>query len=228
MENLSKFNEFCYIYNMITVAETVREIVTGNPELRMGMAKGLMNLSSVARYIHPAVEARAKKPVRASAIAMALSRLQEELPNLANTPTPKLGRKITVQRGLAVLTFPNTARCREGLLPLQAAVGKANGHLTISDGVREITVIVDQSALPLVKENVRERPAEKRTGIASLSVALTRENLSTPGVLYRLLEPLALQGMNVAEVTSTTTEFHIYISEEDVMLALESLDAAFG
>jgi len=59
-------------------------------------------------------------------------------------------------------------------------------------------------------------------------VSLTRENLVTPGILYRLLQPLALQGVNVAEVTSTTSEFHIYIAEDDVMLALDSLYGAYG
>ena len=140
----------------------------------------------------------------------------------------RLARRITVQRGLAVLTFPNTRRCQEGLLPLQAAIRRTQGYLTISEGVREITVIVEEGALPLVEEHVSERASQASQGVASLSVSLTRENLKTPGVLYRLLQPLALQGVNVAEVTSTTTEFHIYIQDSDVMLALDSLYATFG
>ncbi len=46
-------------------------------------------------------------------------------------------------------------------------------------------------------------------------------------MLYRILQALALQGVNLAEVASTTTEFHAYLAEDDVMLALDSLYGAF-
>jgi hypothetical protein len=213
---------------MLKISDAVREIVTADPSLRTGLAQRLMNLTQVARHIRPAVEARTQKPVQIPAIAMSLSRLQAELPGLEGGAPLRLGRRITVQRGLAVLTFPNTRRCQEGLLPLQAAIRKAQGYLTISEGVREITLIVEEGALPLVEEHVAERTSQVARGVSSLSVSLTRENLKTPGILYRLLQPLALQGVNVAEVTSTTTEFHIYIRDADVMLALDSLYATFG
>jgi hypothetical protein len=34
--------------------------------------------------------------------------------------------------------------------------------------------------------------------------------------------------VNVVEVASTTREFHVYIDDGDVMLALDSLYATFG
>jgi hypothetical protein len=213
---------------MLKISDAVREIVAADPSLRVGLAQRLMNLTQVARHIRPAVEARTRKSVQIPAIAMSLSRLQAELPGLAEDPPLTLGRRITVQRGLAVLTFPNTRRCQQGLLPLQQAIRKVQGYLTISEGVREITLIVEEVVLPLVEEHVTERASQVSQGVSSLSVSLTRENLRTPGVLYRLLQPLALQGINVAEVTSTTTEFHIYIRDADVMLALDSLYATFG
>ena len=212
---------------MLKISDAVRDIILGDPGLRTVMAQRLLNLSQVARHIRPAVEARTQKGVQVSAIAMSLSRLQAELPGLEEGAPLRLARRITVQRGLAVLTFPNTRRCLEGLLPLQAAVRRRQGYLTISEGVREVTLILEEGARTLVDEHVPERASHVSSGVASLSVSLTRENLATPGVLYRLLQPLALQGVNVAEVTSTTTEFHIYIREPDVMLALDSLYAAF-
>jgi hypothetical protein len=213
---------------MLKISDAVRGIVMGDPSLRTGLAQRLMNLTQVARHIRPAVEARTQKPVQIPAIAMSLSRLQAESPGLEGGPPLRLARRITVQRGLAVLTFPNTRRCQEGLLPLQGAIRRSRGYLTISEGVREITLIVEEGALPLVEEHVSERTSHVAQGVASLSVSLTPENLTTPGVLYRLLQPLALQGVNVAEVTSTTTEFHMYIRDSDVMLALDSLYAAYG
>ena len=100
-------------------------------------------------------------------------------------------------------------------------------YLTVTEGIREITLIIEEAVLANVERTVAERPSRIVRGIASLSVSLTEENLAEPGVLYRLLQPLALQGINLAEVASTTKEFHVYLEEEQVMIAMESLYGAF-
>lgn len=213
---------------MLKISDAVAEIIRGNPALRTGLAQRLMNLSRVARHIRPAVEARTHKAVQQGAIAMALSRLQAGLRTVDEGPDLQLANRITVQRGLAVLTFPNTRRLHRALPTLQEKIREDEGHLTITEGVQEITLIIEAGAVPLARATVGEPEGREWIGVASLSIALTNEHLGTPGVLYRLLQPLALQGVNLAEVASTSREFHIYIGEEDVMLALDSLYATFG
>ena len=212
---------------MLKISDAVKAIVEADPALRTAMSQRSLNLSQVARRMHPAVEARTQKGVQVSAVAMALSRLQAQLPDVDAAPPLRLSRRITVQRDLAVLTYPNTPRVQEGLLSVQEGVRRSGGYLTISEGMREITLIVEGEHLALARDRLPERPTRVRKGVASLVVGLTEENLATPAVLYRILQPLAIQGINLAEVTSTTREFHLYLAEEKVMLALESLYAAF-
>ena len=212
---------------MIKVADAVREIVDHDSALKTGLAQRLMNLSQVARHIHSTVEARTHKNVQLSAITMALSRLRADLPSFAEKPDLGLADRITVQRGLVVLTFPNTASVHSGLLRLQERIREARRYLTITEGIREITLIIEHAMLEKVHEAVEQRPARIASGIASLSVSLSERNLVMPGVLYRILQALALQGVNLAEVASTTTEFHLYLAEDDVMVALDSLHGAF-
>jgi hypothetical protein len=212
---------------MIKVADSVREIVENDPALKTGLAQNLMNLSQVARHIHATVEARTQKGVQISAITMALSRLRSELPPFDADVGLHLADRITVQRSLVVLTFLNNSSVQSGLVGLQKKVREARGYLTITEGIREITLIIEKSMLPAVESSVPDRPIRIARDIASLSISLTDENLAAPGVLYRLLQPLALQGINLAEVTSTTKEFHLYLAEEDVLLALESLYGNF-
>ena len=212
---------------MIKVSDAVREIVDNDPALKTGLSQNLMNLSQVARHIHATVEARTHKNVQMSAITMALSRLRAELPLIESKPDVGLADRITVQRGLVVLTFPNTARVHSGLLRLQEKIREARRYLTITEGIREITLIIEQAMLDRFHEAVGARPERTACGIASLSISLSEESLAAPGVLYRILQALALQGVNLAEVASTTREFHLYLAEADVMLALESLHGAF-
>jgi hypothetical protein len=213
---------------MIKVADSVREIVENDPALKTGLAQNLMNLSQVARHIHATVEARTQKKVQISAITMALSRLRSELPPFDADVGFHLADRITVQRSLVVLTFLNNSSVQSGLVGLQRKVREARGYLTITEGIREITLIIEKNMLPAVDSSVPDRPIRIARDIASLSISLTDENLAAPGVLYRLLQPLALQGINLAEVTSTTKEFHLYLAEGDVLLALESLYGTFG
>ncbi|MDA0328254.1 MAG: hypothetical protein O2958_04510 [Gemmatimonadetes bacterium] len=212
---------------MIKVADAVRDVVDNDPALKTGLAQDLLNLTKVARHIHSTVEARTQKSVQLGAITMALSRLRSDLPSFEAASKLRLADRITVQRGLVVLTFPNTDRVHTGLLKLQEKIRGARRYLTITEGIREITLIIEQAMLDSVAESVGERPARVARNIASLSVSLTEANLSEPGVLYRLLQPLALQGVALAEVASTTKEFHVYLAERDVMLALDSLYGAF-
>ena len=212
---------------MLKISDAVRAIVLADPALHTALSQRILNLSQVARRIHTAVEARTQKGVQLAAVAMALSRLQSELPDVDAEPPLRLSRRITVQRDLAVLTYPNTPRVQEGLLSVQEGVRKSGGYLTISEGMREITLIVEGEHLTLARDRLPDRPTRVRPGVSSLVVGLTEENLATPAVLYRILQPLAIQGINLAEVTSTTREFHLYLADGDVMLALESLYSAF-
>ena len=212
---------------MIKISDAVRAIVEADPALRTALSKRILNLSQVARHIHAAVQARTQKAVEHGAIAMSLSRLQAELPDVDAGRPLRLARRITVQRDLAILTYPNTPRVQEGLLAVQQGVRRSGGYLTISEGIREITLILEGPDLPAARQAVPDRPSRVRSGVASLVVGLVEEDLTTPAVLYRILQPLALQGINLAEVTSTTREFHLYMAETDVMLALDSLYAAF-
>jgi len=212
---------------MIKVCDAVREIVDNDPSIKTGLAQKLMNLSQVARHIHATVEARTHKNVHLSAITMALSRLRTELPQIELKPDLGLADRITVQRGLVVLTFPNSARVHSGLLRLQERIREARRYITITEGIREITLIIEQAMFERFREAVGVRPERITCDIASLSISLSEDNLAAPGVLYRILQALALQGVNLAEVASTTTEFHVYLAEDDVMLALDSLYGAF-
>jgi len=202
-------------------------VVEADPALRLGLAQRLMNLSQVARHIHGSVAALTQKEVKQPAITMALSRLQADMPDPGQGPALRLADRLTVQRGLIVLSFQNTPSCHEGLTEVQGSVRSEGGYLTITEGIREITLITEGRLRGLVDQAVRQRPSRDASGVASISVALSRENLKTPGILYRLLQPLALLGLNLIEVTSTTREFHIYLPESDVMLAMEALYGAF-
>ena len=60
---------------MVTVPETVLEIIHESPFLEEGLSRGLINLSSLAREMKSEVEERTMKDVQIGSIVMALKRI---------------------------------------------------------------------------------------------------------------------------------------------------------
>ena len=96
---------------MLTISQAVEKVVKVKPFVIEALAEGLLNISSLARQIHPMVEKLADKPVKQGAIVMALNRL---VPHLDNNASPSfedtLGNigDIIVRSNLIDFTFSNS------------------------------------------------------------------------------------------------------------------------
>ena len=64
--------------NMQKLSDAIKDIVSRNSLLQLGISHRLLNLSQVSRYLLPQVEARIQKKIQPSAVVMSLSRLQNE------------------------------------------------------------------------------------------------------------------------------------------------------
>ncbi len=209
---------------MRKVSEAVQAIIEANPALQFGLHHRLLNLSQVARFICPLVEARVHKSVQPSAVLMSLSRLQRRWEN----QQPALQRRfrvdrINVQGGLCALTLPKQLATLRELAELFGRVQQEGGYLTLTEGVSEVTVILEQRHMVFIPQVLHVIPRRVYRNLAGLGVKFQERYLETPGLLYQLLQQLALQNINVVEVASTTTEFNIYLDDRDVQLAFDSI-----
>jgi len=66
-----------------------------------------------------------------------------------------------------------------------------------------------------------EKQIERNDNLASITVKLPKENVSTPGVYYYIFQRLAWEGIIIIEVISTSFEFTILVSEQEVDLAFK-------
>jgi len=61
-----------------------------------------------------------------------------------------------------------------------------------------------------------------------VGVAFDERYLKVKGILFQLMEEIALQNINVIEIASTATEFSIFLREEDVQLAFDAIFNRFS
>ncbi len=214
---------------MTSISTLAARLVAENPSLNFGLHHGLLNLTQTAHFLLPLVQARAGKPVRASAILMALSRLQRQVRRSEVSAAIEFQiDRMSIQSGLCALTLPKSVETHRALGKLFGKVQSTGGYMTLTEGTAEMTVIMDEDFLSDAASALRASPTRIVQRLAGLGIRINEGYIGKPGLLYAILQQIALQGLSVVEVTSTTSEFNVYLNDEDARLAFDSIYNRFG
>lgn len=214
---------------MPSIATFSALLVAENPSLNFGLHHGLLNLTQTARFLRPLVEARTGKPVQESAILMALSRLQRQVRDSEVSAAVEFQiDRMSIQSGLCALTLAKSVDTHRALGRLFSKVQSSGGYMTLTEGTAEMTVIMDEDFLSDAASALRASPTRVVRSLAGLGIRINEGYIGKPGLLYAILQQIALQGLSVVEVTSTTSEFNVYLNDEDARLAFDSIYNRFG
>jgi hypothetical protein len=213
-------------FQMKTISSVVEHYIKTKPFLLSALSQGIINLTSLSRNMMPELEQELGKDVKQGAVVMALKRLSEELDFWVNHKILKVLKnigEITVRSSLIDFTFAVS----ETILDKQAAliyeINKETGiFYTSSRGVNETNIVVSESVGHLVdKHFTGEKLIQKLDNLASITVKLPKENISIPGIYYFIFQRLAWEPIIINEVISTSNEFTILVSEEEVDVAFK-------
>ena len=211
---------------MKTIASTVSEYVKTKPYLASALSDGVINLTSLARKIHPDIEALMNKPVNQGAIIMSLKRVSDDARYTATKKIIKVLKNlgdITVRSALVDYGF----LLSETLLLTQANLlkkieFKKDVFYTSSRGVAESNIVVSQNIVPLVDELFQNEVCQSKVeNLSSITIKLPTDNVKIPGIYYFLFQRLSWEGVNITEVISTSNEFTILMDEDQVDIAFK-------
>jgi hypothetical protein len=157
---------------------------------------------------------------------MALKRLSEELDFKINYKISKVLKnigEITVRSSLTDYTFVISDTLLENQARLLSEINKAHDiFYTSSRGVNETNIVVSNSIASTIETIFRgEKLTHKIEDLSSITVKLPQENISTPGVYYYIFQRLAWEGIIIHEVISTTNEFTIIVSDDQIDIAFK-------
>ncbi|MBT3349630.1 ACT domain-containing protein [bacterium] len=212
---------------MLKISDAIEQIVSGNPLLEHGFSNRLFNLTQLAKYLKPLIEARTKKEITSTALLMALSRMQRESDRQLRQQKPFKFRTILIYSNLCTTTFPQTRRVHQQLSKLFDELEKQHGFFSQSENSREITLTIDNRFAPLLHEIVQEEPKYQNQNVACVEVQFSAEYFETPGLLHALIQKITLQNINLIEVSSTYTGFCFFVEKKDMKLAFETLHDSF-
>ncbi|WP_396152807.1 aspartate kinase [Flavobacterium sp.] len=211
---------------MKTISSVVEHYIKTKPFLLSALSQGIINLTSLSRNMMPELEQELGKDVKQGAVVMALKRLSEELDFCVNHKILKVLKnigEITVRSSLIDYTFAVSETILDKQAALISEINKENGiFYTSSRGVNETNIVVSNSVGYLVDKHFSgEKLIQKLDNLASITVKLPKENISIPGIYYFIFQRLAWEGIIINEVISTSNEFTILVSEEEVDVAFK-------
>ena len=211
---------------MKTISSVVEQYIKSKPFLLSSLSQGIINLTSLARIMMPELEAHLGKDVKQGAVVMSLKRLSEELDFKINYKISKVLKnigEITVRSSLTDFTFISSDSLLDNQAKLISEINKQQDiFYTSSRGVNETNIVISASVELLIESIFKnEKLTHKIENLSSITVKLPQENISTPGVYYYIFQRLAWEGIIIHEVISTTNEFTIIVSDDQIDVAFK-------
>ena len=211
---------------MKTISSVVEQYIKSKPFLLSSLSQGIINLTSLARIMLPELETHLGKDIKQGAVVMSLKRLSEELDFKINYKISKVLKnigEITVRSSLTDFTFISSDTLLSNQAKLISEINKQQDiFYTSSRGVNETNIVTSTSVETLVETIFKnEKLTHKIENLSSITVKLPKENISTPGVYYYIFQRLAWEGVIIHEVISTTNEFTIIVSDEQIDTAFK-------
>ncbi len=212
---------------MRTIGEIVKQLIRETPFLEEALDENLINISSLARKLKPQVENELHKKVQDGAVVMAIKRY-----NPGYNYNIKFGIKqfvsnlgdLIVQSGLMHYTYENSGTLAEKHRELISRISGDQIYYSVSRGIFETTVVVSNSTTKLVEEIfANEKLIFQKYSLSSITLRLPKKRDETTGFFYYILKNLALENINIEELISTTNEFTILVSENDIDRAFSIL-----
>lgn len=214
---------------MNRLSDAVIQIVAENPALDFVFRERLLNLTQAAAFLKPLIEARLKKSVTRASITMALSRYQRATAKnrgpRGTSGGPRRFRfdNLFVTPGLGILTYENSTAVRRTLEKAFSALQRKGSFIAVTQGAHQVTVTLDRRELQKVIDEIAERPLVKHAAVSGIAVSFAKEYGKMPGLFAEIFQQLYLQSINVVECASTATELILYLHDDDVRLAFDTL-----
>lgn len=204
--------------NLSTLCE---DYINRSPFLREAIAEDLINISALARKIKPEIEAAMKKPVKDGALIMAIKRMAPGSYTKITNRIPAMMQDIgdfVARSGLDNFTILNSdTMMRNQAVFIERMQETVNSFYTVCNGVTESTFVMNANLVDDFLSIFKgEQIVANQKNLASVTIKLPQLNSDVSGFYYYILKQLAWEGINLIEVVSTSNEFSLIVSMEDI------------
>lgn len=214
---------------MITVPQATERIIKRSRYLSEAMAKGLINASSLARYIQPEVEAMVMKPVTRGSVVMAVKRFNSTLsPKSATAPLFPEAPDMIVRSNLSLFYLKNSPTLLPKLASVEDASLTMQKKALFSYGRVETMVLANRITAEALGDILKdEMITQQFTDVSSITIHLPDSAVTTAGIFNFFIKSLAWEGINLLGILTTQTEITLVFETKDINTAFGVLRSLF-
>jgi hypothetical protein len=205
------------------MADLVRRTVEQDAALRKDLARGLINVRALSRYIQ---ETERSEEASIDALISAIRRYPIKESVNVQQRIGGLLRKLTMRNKIADIAIWNDPEIPEALGKFASEVDYGRGEtFRFVGGVESIRVVLDEKKVDEIRRLIPAKSVRKVvSGLTEIIVSLAEEAEMTQGVVSALTTELTLQGINMIEFMSCVPELVIVVDEKDGLKAYESIE----
>lgn len=204
-----------------SLGEEVKNIIDRDPVIRNGLARELVNIRALARYM------QIEHGVTASidAIISAVRRLPVKESAIKINALGKLILKLTMKNRIVDVAILNDPEIPRILSKFSGEIDYGRGETyRIVAGVDTVRLVIDEKNLSKLTSLMPKKSIRNIAfNLSEIIVLLDESTEKTPGVLAVVAEEVAIKGINIVEFMSCIPELIIVIDERDALSCYESL-----
>jgi hypothetical protein len=207
---------------MTNVPETVRRAIERDAAVRKDLARRLINVRSLARYIQKSEHV---EEASMDALISAIRRYPLEESLAIHKRVGSLLKEMTMRNKIADVAILNDPEIPKALGEFASKIDYGKGEtFRVVAGVESIRVVLDEKKLDEIRRLIPQKSIRKVvSGLAEIIISLGDAAESTPGLVAEVAADLAMHDINMIEFMSCVPEFVIVVDEKYALQAYEAI-----
>jgi len=207
-----------------SAGELVRNTIERDPVVNLGLARGLVNHRALAR----AIQVEAPADVSFDALLSAIRRYPLQKAHEKREKVGKMILKLALKNKVAVLSLKNDDETQRTIARFSEEVNYSAGEtFRVISSMDYVSVTLDAKNAERFETRVPKSTIRKRTGgLAELTIEMKTEVEESPGALAAIVGELALNEVNIRQLTSVGPgRVIVLVNEADALKSYRALEA---
>jgi len=209
---------------MVTISHVVQDVLKRQVLIQEAINHGIVSYNKLAENLKPQIEAELGKPVKHSAVVMALRRTAGKFQKAKAQPQFSYSIE-TIKTDISYVVLEESPTLLSKLENLYSVIDfKKGGILNIIQGNYEVAIIINNKYKDKLLDILyEEKVLDDVDDLVSISLTYSKNFLFTPGILYDVSRFLAWENINAIDIILTKTELSLIIGKKDLMRCYKTL-----
>ncbi|MBI2185187.1 MAG: hypothetical protein HYU39_09550 [Thaumarchaeota archaeon] len=209
---------------MTNISDSVKVVIERDGAIRNDLARGLINIRALARYVQQRVGEEGEV-TSLDAIISAIRRYPVQESVEVHQRIGRLLQKLTMRNKIVDISIMNDPEIPSALGKIASQIDYSRGEtFRIVAGVESIRVVVDEKNLDKLHVIPKSKVLKVVRNLAEIIVSLSEVAEHTPGVVSTVTTELAMNGINMIEFMSCVPELVLVVEEKDALRSYDLLE----